>query len=280
MRTPAPRRPRPAFTMVELLIVISIVVVTIAVLLPTLSATRLRASQTYCVNNLRQIALSTMAYASDNRGLIPPHWREENGCDFWYRLQCNQTVYASDNFGKRVGIGRLVDQRYLGDATVMYCPGATPGGGFALEDNAMPFAPTPASEYSTSYNYNPHWRPKTPGAPHGPVTVAWPANPALPRYTKLSTYPPTDVLVCDLIDTAQTVSHADPKHNRATWNLAYADGRVVSQPSGLLYRTLAPQPARYSWRRFDDDLYALETGDPDRRDPIPLYSVHSHDEYR
>jgi prepilin-type N-terminal cleavage/methylation domain-containing protein/prepilin-type processing-associated H-X9-DG protein len=51
-----------AFTLVELLVVISIIAVLLAVLLPVLTRSRQIAYRTICLNNLRQLGLATEAY--------------------------------------------------------------------------------------------------------------------------------------------------------------------------------------------------------------------------
>ena|SRR5579863_6779110 len=54
---------RRAFTIVELLVVIGIIVLLIAILLPTLSRAREQANQTKCMSNMRQLGLGFIAYA-------------------------------------------------------------------------------------------------------------------------------------------------------------------------------------------------------------------------
>src|SRR5699024_10457103 len=68
-----------AFTLVELLVVISIIAVLIAILLPALAAAREAAGSVSCANNLRQMGLATMLFSQDYDNLLPPdHWYSAN----------------------------------------------------------------------------------------------------------------------------------------------------------------------------------------------------------
>lgn len=71
---PARRSHHRAFTLVELLVVISIIALLVAVLLPALQGARDVARQIQCQSNLRQVHLTHMVYAEDHDGRLPPQW--------------------------------------------------------------------------------------------------------------------------------------------------------------------------------------------------------------
>ena len=70
---PIPRRKRSGFTLVELLVVVSIIALLIAILMPSLRAARDQAKKVKCMSNLRSIGLALITYANENRQYIPAY---------------------------------------------------------------------------------------------------------------------------------------------------------------------------------------------------------------
>jgi prepilin-type N-terminal cleavage/methylation domain-containing protein/prepilin-type processing-associated H-X9-DG protein len=66
---PAARR---GFTLVELLVVISIIGVLVGLLLPAINAAREAGRRTTCVNNMKQLTLSIHTYAGEFNDCLPP----------------------------------------------------------------------------------------------------------------------------------------------------------------------------------------------------------------
>jgi prepilin-type N-terminal cleavage/methylation domain-containing protein/prepilin-type processing-associated H-X9-DG protein len=83
-----------AFTVIELLVVISIIALLAAILVPALLPSKNLAKMIVCKNNLRQLALANQNYANDNHGYSVPGAMDIDSENLhrWYAVRPCKTV--------------------------------------------------------------------------------------------------------------------------------------------------------------------------------------------
>lgn len=117
-----------AFTLIELLVVIAIIGVLVSLLLPSLGQAKVRARDTQCIGNLRQIGVMHKLYTDDHGRFAPGVIRETNPPT---QLLKSKSVFAAVG-GTNPGPFPYNDQypqatnrplyRYQGNASVFRCP--------------------------------------------------------------------------------------------------------------------------------------------------------------
>lgn len=108
---------RSAFTLIELLIVVTIIGMLLGILLPALGRVLAYAENLQCQANLKQIATAVLSYTTDYRGAIPPTRCQVSGL-YWCNLLAMREV-ASQN-----AVGLRDDQKSV-QHSVLLCPAST-----------------------------------------------------------------------------------------------------------------------------------------------------------
>jgi len=106
-----------AFTLIEILVVISVVALLMAVLVPALAAARSRTQGLVCKSNLRQLLIASIGYATENDGFYVPA-----ASDMWDSAGLHRWHGVRDALDKPFDAGRGPLSGYLADGRVKKCP--------------------------------------------------------------------------------------------------------------------------------------------------------------
>ena len=103
-----------AFTLTELLVVISIVALLIALLLSAMKRAKETARRTICLSNLKQVGTAIHVYAHENEGAFP-----ENSSG---TMNASLTFYTMVRSRVWVALGHLYEKEILADPKLVFCP--------------------------------------------------------------------------------------------------------------------------------------------------------------
>ncbi len=257
------------FTMVELLVVISVLLVLAALLLPALGRAKNTVIATHCASNMRQLYSGSVIYASDNDGRLPPHHANAasskgfnelgSPTDLWYLYSWGEP-YGYDPDAWNLGymnLGLLYQAGLVTEPDLFYCPG-------------MDFSPLQRRYYDPWPN---------PTAAKGRIRGSYYYNPQVTvtggdggmgtqKYTStLKDTPPESVMLMDIIyldvlNHPTWIPDINSHWSLFSWNITRADGSTqrVSPPDnemmdlGSTWHTGSDQ----SWYSFLDAVELLQ----------------------
>ncbi|MEO1130524.1 MAG: type II secretion system protein [Planctomycetota bacterium] len=140
--TRSSQRSQRGFSLVDLLVSLSVLAVLVAVLMPSLAAAQEAARRTKCASNIRQIGLGLQMYTYDYSGGMPQSVFRQSKMDTKDKSKTVESVESemvhlrvaadaaalrslgpqSANWSRWDGLGHLVKHEYLSQGRLFYCP--------------------------------------------------------------------------------------------------------------------------------------------------------------
>lgn len=114
---------RRAFSMVELLVVLAVVMALIGILLPGLQSARRTAYGVICGANQRQIGIGLLLWSEDHSGHLPESMLQDND-EFAEMMAVTTGATGEDSrsTAQYDGLGRLWEYRYIDTPQCLHCP--------------------------------------------------------------------------------------------------------------------------------------------------------------
>ncbi|MHC4089834.1 MAG: prepilin-type N-terminal cleavage/methylation domain-containing protein [Planctomycetota bacterium] len=139
-------RPANGFTLVELLVVVSIIALLISILLPSLKCARAQTKRAVCIANLKGIATASIVYASDdaNEAAVPVHPILGDPSIQWdLRLTIGRVAW-----GGKSGRGKEGSDVYFWGTGRKKGPATRPLNKFIYKDGFVDYALNPGAGFS------------------------------------------------------------------------------------------------------------------------------------
>jgi prepilin-type N-terminal cleavage/methylation domain-containing protein len=219
-----------AFTLVELLVVISVIAILLAILMPALSKARESAKRITCATNIRTLNAATIMYAGEYNNKIMPTILRANYSQARTENRLHRTWFTTtDTTGevKEIGTGRgggyfwnlgvLWRNKLIKEGKIFFCTTNFIDKWYSYEAHANPsfpraIQPTDGSGWGVrvSYAYN----------PESVSTHDSTASNRLPMYSRLTEIKSGTILIVDNL-------YEKGAPHSGGWNLGWGDGSVT-----------------------------------------------------
>ena len=133
------------FTLVELLVVMSIISLLLSVLLPSLRRVRQQGQAVVCINNIKQLGLAFMLYGQEYNGYTMPARVDQTKIYWWGEV-------TNDGIDHKAGVIWPYLKSELGEKSVFECP-SQPFGSYKLQ-GAPPGEESNSKWITSTYGYN------------------------------------------------------------------------------------------------------------------------------
>lgn len=210
---------RNCFTIIELLIIISIIAILAAMLLPALNMAREKARIIKCVSNQRQLSIAVLFYVEDNNSEMPPPPRSTTYPEFWWK--CASVPYSGGECfvnSDTMQIALLLHPQYFSNWKITHCPSGyskmTPEKRASDQGTSKPYT-----------NYHAYWR-----MPYYRVNSARTLKEAKPHWRMLMDIASNGTVAGQLSNHTAAGRFILP----AGANITYMDGHVKWHPASEL----------------------------------------------
>ena len=208
---------RKAFTLVELLVVVSIIALLIAILLPALGAARRSAQLVQCASGMHQIGVGAKAYAADNDGELPKTvsaFSSAAPVRHPYETRIATSIHYS-SADKDSSIAALWDGGYIETPEIFYCPSQTSEKlTFSYnQDSTGQWGLNPDGTFALRMAYM--WNPNDKNDARGIL------------YDRVDQMKPDYLLMIDTVESVEITAHIEARG----FNVMRADGSVAFESS-------------------------------------------------